>query len=273
MGPKLSGAAAEFYREHGYLAPIDALSVSEAEEFLRLLEDHERRHGPLKGQMQHRPHLLFTWVSRLIRSPNILDAVERLLGPNILAWSTGFFIKEPHDPRFVSWHQDSTYWGMDPPDILTAWLALTDSTVENGALRVVPGTHKIDQLPHRDTFAENNILSRGQEIAVDVDEGKAVTLELKPGQMSIHHVRLVHGSDPNPSAKRRIGLAIRYLPTHVRQTTGVRDSAILVRGVDAYRNFEIAREPAEDFSADARAYHALVAKARDEVAEKTPAAT
>ena len=137
----------------------------------------------------------------------------------------------------MSWHQDLTYWGLDPADIVTAWIALSESGPQNGAMRVIPGTHTSEVVPHKDTFAANNLLSRGQEISVEVDETKAVTLELEPGQMSLHHVKLIHGSEPNPSDKRRIGLAIRYIPTHVRQIAGMTDSAMLVRGADAFGHF------------------------------------
>ena len=137
----------------------------------------------------------------------------------------------------MSWHQDSTYWGLEPADIVTAWVALSDSTIENGAMRVIPGSHLQEQFPHRDTFAPDNLLSRGQEIMVDVDDRQAVTLELAAGEMSLHHVRLIHGSEPNPSGQRRIGFAIRYIPTYVRQVAGSHDTATLVRGVDRYREF------------------------------------
>ena len=108
-----------------------------------------------------------------MRHPTILDAVEDVLGPNLLVWSTSFFIKEARDPAYVSWHQDATYWGLSAPDVLTAWVAFTDATVENGAMRMVPGSHA-EQLEHRDTFAPHNLLSRGQEIAVEVDEARGV---------------------------------------------------------------------------------------------------
>ena len=165
----------------------------------------------------------------------------------------------------MSWHQDSTYWGLDPADIVTAWVALSESTAENGAMRVMPDTHKMDQVPHRDTFAEGNLLSRGQEIAVEVDESKAVMLELQPGEMSLHHVRSIHGSDPNPSGKRRIGFAIRYLPTYVRQVVGSHDSATLVRGVDEFHNFAPERRPDTDFSPAARAFHAEITGAHQQI--------
>ncbi|GGF28304.1 syringomycin biosynthesis enzyme [Aliidongia dinghuensis] len=255
---KLGPAAAERFESQGFYAPIRAISTTEAADLRAKLETHERQHGLLKGPWRHKTHLLFTWLDDLIRHPGILDAVEDILGPNLLVWGSSFFTKEAHDPSYVSWHQDSTYWGLDPADIVTAWVAFSESTAENGAMRVIPGSHKLDQLAHRDTFAEGNLLSRGQEIAVEVDEAQARMLELQPGEMSLHHVRLIHGSDPNPSEKRRIGFAIRYLPTHVRQVVGTHDSATLVRGVDAYGNFVPEERPLSDLSEAAIAFHAKV---------------
>ena len=197
----LPEAAVAHYREHGYYAPIRVMPVAEAERLRLCLEAHETAHGVLKGAMRHKSHLLFTWLDGLIRHPAILDAVEGVIGPDILCWSSTFFIKEARDPGFVSWHQDSTYWGLDPADIVTAWVALSESTAENGAMRVIPDTQKLEQVAHRDTFAANNLLTRGQEIAVDVDGSTAVMLSLEPGEMSLHHVRLIHGSDPNPFGK------------------------------------------------------------------------
>jgi non-haem Fe2+, alpha-ketoglutarate-dependent halogenase len=261
----LSADRVRHYHEQGYVAPVRVLSEARAAGIRARLEAHEAQHGPLAGAFRHKPHLLFTWLDDLIREPAILDAVEDLIGPNILVWGTSFFIKEARDPSYVSWHQDSTYWGLDPADIVTAWVALSDSTVENGAMRVIPGSHTLDQMPHRDTFADHNLLTRGQEVMVEVDPVQAAALELAPGEMSLHHVRLVHGSDPNPSAKRRIGFAIRYLPTYVRQVVGSRDSATLVRGVDAYGHFEPERRPEADLSEAARAFHAEVTNRNNQV--------
>ena len=257
MGGLPEGAVAH-YREHGYYSPIRVMPVAEAEKLRGHLEAHEAAHGALRGAMRHKSHLLFTWLDRLIRHPAILDAVESVIGPDILCRSSTFFIKEARDPGFVSWHQDSTYWGLDPADIVTAWVALSESTAENGAMRVIPDTQTLEQVAHRDTFATDNLLTRGQEIAVDVDDSKAVMLSLEPGEMSLHHVRLIHGSDPNPSARRRIGFAIRYLPTHVRQVVGTRDSATLVRGIDRFGNFEPEYAPERDLSDAAVALHAQI---------------
>lgn len=246
------------YREQGYLSPIRVLSTAEAATLRARLEDFEANAGPLAGKLRQKSHLLFTWLNDLIRHERILDAVEDILGPDILCWGTSFFIKEPRNPAFVSWHQDSTYWGLDPADIVTAWVALSDSTTENGAMRVVPQSHTMAQIPHQDTFRSDNLLSRGQEVMVDVDASGADTLTLKAGEMSLHHVRLIHGSEPNPSDQRRIGFAIRYLPTHVRQIAGSHDWATLVRGVDRHGNFELEPRPDADMSPAAQAYHAAV---------------
>ncbi len=254
----LSPEAVEQYRREGWYAPVSVLSPAEAKALRGKLEAFEAGAGGLKGPLRHKTHLLFTWLDELIRHPRILDAVEDVIGPNILCWGSSFFIKEPRNPGFVSWHQDSTYWGLDPADVITAWIAFSDSNAANGAMRVIPGTHALDQVAHRDTFNADNLLSRGQEIEVAVDERQAQMLELKAGEMSLHHVRLIHGSDPNPSDTRRIGFAIRYIPTHVRQVAGTHDSATLVRGVDSEGNFAPEQAPKSDMSAEAQAFHAEV---------------
>lgn len=254
----LSDAAVEQYRRDGYYFPIDVLSKAEVGQYRAQLEAYEARNGgPLTGELRHKPHLLFTWLNDLVRHPRILDAVEDVLGPNLLCWSTSFFIKEINDAGYVSWHQDATYWGLSSPDVCTVWIALTPANRVSGCMKFVPGSHK-EQVAHTDTFHKDNLLTRGQEIAVEVDEDKAVLAELEPGQASLHHVLLVHGSAPNRSGDRRIGFAIRYIPTHVWQIAGERDSATLVRGVDEHRYFDHEEAPDADFSPQARALHAAV---------------
>jgi len=168
--------------------------------------------------------------------------VEQILGPDLLIWSSQFFTKDPGDGGFVSWHQDSTYWGLEPNTITTAWIALTRSIPESGCMQVVPRSHLMDQLPHSDTFAEGNLLSRGQEIAVDVSEMDTIDVVLQPGEMSLHHVQLVHGSQPNRASWPRLGFVVRYIPTSVRQVGG-RTRATLVRGEDRYNHFELTAPP------------------------------
>jgi non-haem Fe2+, alpha-ketoglutarate-dependent halogenase len=233
---------------------------ADALELRHRLEAFEAQSGaPLGGDLRHKSHLLFAWLGDLVRESRIVDAVADLYGPDLLCWTTNFFIKEANNPAFVSWHQDSTYWGLSRPDVVTAWVALTPSNRANGAMEFIPDTHASDQIPHRDTFSRDNLLTRGQEVAVEVDRAKAVVIELQPGEMSLHHVRLVHGSPPNPSNDRRIGFAIRYIPTSVSQVAG-EDSATLVRGVDAYHHFEHEPRPARDMDPGFVALHKRIAE-------------
>jgi non-haem Fe2+, alpha-ketoglutarate-dependent halogenase len=256
MPKLLSPAAVEAFQRDGYFAPVRVMSAGDARRYRDALQTHEAEAGqPLQGNLRHKTHLLFTWADELVHHPKVLDVVEDVIGPDILCWTTNFFIKEANSPGFVSWHQDSTYWGLDPDDVVTAWIAFTDVTPENGYMQVIPGSHKIDQLPHVDTFHKDNLLSRGQEIAVEVDTSKAVGLALQAGEMSLHHIKVVHGSDANRTGDRRIGLAIRYIPTYVRQTK-VRDAAMLVRGTDKFHHFDYEPRPQADLDAAALAAHA-----------------
>ena len=248
------GCLAEHYRELGYYAPNYAISETEAADILSKLQAHERVHGPLKAL---KPHLLFTWLDALVRNRNILDVVETLVGPDILCWSSSFFAKEARSNKFVSWHQDGNYIGLQPNEMVTAWIALTPSNAGNGAMRVIPRTHR-KAIAHQETFVADNLLSRGQEIQADIDASTAVTLELKPGEFSLHSTLIVHGSDPNPSDGPRVGFVVRYIPTRVRQTQSDSDSALLVRGVDDFRHFAPERSPDGDFTPSVRAYHASI---------------
>jgi len=258
MPKLLSEAAVASYKRDGYYFPIDVLSAAETRQLRDRLEEHEARTGsPIQGDRRHKAHLYLTWLNDLIRHPRILDAVEDVFGPDLLCWSTSFFIKEPSDPGFVSWHQDATYWGLSSPDVMTVWVAFTPANLLNGCMKFMPGSHR-EQLEHRDTFDKDNLLSRGQEIAVKVDEAKGVAVPLEPGQASLHHVLLAHGSAPNKSGDRRIGFAIRYIPTHVKQAVGVKDSATLVRGRDLYNNFEPEPRPSADCAPEALAAHAAI---------------
>jgi ectoine hydroxylase-related dioxygenase (phytanoyl-CoA dioxygenase family) len=255
MPKSLTETQIAVYESEGYLAPVPVMSEAQARAIRAELEAIEAgMGGPLRGDIRHKAHLLFPFLADLIRHARVLDAVEDLLGPDILCWNTNFFIKEAETPSFVSWHQDSTYWGLSSPEVCTAWVALTPSQTSNGAMAVIPKSHTRDQIAHCDTFDRHNLLTRGQEIAVDVDEGEAVPLLLQPGEMSLHHVRLVHGSPPNPSADRRIGFAIRYIPTRLRQLEG-EDSATLVRGVDRFHHFELEPRPERDMQDDMLALH------------------
>ena len=253
MTTSLTQFQIDAYQRDGILFPFRALSESEAAEALRKFEQ-AREEGYLNREQNLKSHMLAPWLDEIARHPAILDAVEGVIGPNILCWGSGFFAKKPRNDSFVSWHQDSTYWDLSSPEVVTAWVAFTPSTPENGNMQVVPGTHTRDQVPHRDTFAPNNMLSRGQEVAVEVDPQDVLDVTLAPGEFSLHHVRIFHGSEGNRSDISRIGYAIRYIPTHVRQLGG-RTTASLVRGVDDYHYFDEEPQPTADFSAEALAAH------------------
>jgi non-heme Fe2+,alpha-ketoglutarate-dependent halogenase len=252
LSTRLSGAQVASYRERGILHPLPALAPEHAH---ALAERYLSNAEPITGRSNQKPHLLYPWLDAVVRDARILDAVESVLGPNLWCWSAQFFAKPAMDAAYVSWHQDATYWGLSSPDVITAWVALTPSTRESGCMQVVPGTHQ-RQVAHEDRFDDANLLSRGQEVAVKVDPASVVDVELQPGEMSLHHVLLFHGSEPNRSARPRIGFAIRYIPTHVRQLSPIRDSALLVRGRDDHGHFDAETSPTADRDAAAVARHA-----------------
>jgi non-heme Fe2+,alpha-ketoglutarate-dependent halogenase len=206
--------------------------------------------------VRSKSHLLFTWMDALVRHPKVLDAVESVIGPNILIYHLTSWLKEPNDPARVSWHQDGTYFGLDPSEQITAWIALTDSTPEMGCIKLLPGSHTIGQQPHKDAVAPDNMLSRGQTIDRELDYARSVMMPLRAGQISLHHTHLVHASEPNRSDERRIGIGVSYIPTHCRLVNDVRVTAALVRGHDAYGHFDLEPRPTGDFDAAAQIAHA-----------------
>ncbi|MBM3532538.1 MAG: phytanoyl-CoA dioxygenase family protein [Alphaproteobacteria bacterium] len=244
------------YQRDGYLFPFDVLDADEVAEARWQLEVIEARlGGPLPRSLIAMPNIYAPFVDEIIRSPKILDPVESLLGPDILCWESAFLTKEPHAKSFFSWHQDAKYWGLEPYEVLTAWVALSPATRESGCMEVMTGSHIGELSPHRDTWGKDNMLSRGQEMEVAVDPARCVAMPLKPGQMSLHHVKIAHGSGPNTTDDRRIGLVIRYVPAHVRQTTGKRDTAALVRGENRYGNFDLQPRAVGNFTDEALAVH------------------
>jgi hypothetical protein len=209
------------YHRQGFVSPINVMSEDEAQHYAQRLEVAESRYPQeLNAENRNNLHLAFRFLDELVHHPIILDAVEDLIGPDFGLWGTVLFVKEPQTSHFVSWHQDATYAGLSPHNYVTPWLALTPSNLETGCMSMIPGSHFGDVQPHLETFDEDNILTRGQEIQ-DVDESVAVDLILKPGQMSIHHARVIHGSQPNRSQQRRVGFAMQpYVPAGGRQMLG-----------------------------------------------------
>lgn len=230
------GDVAPTFREQGYVSGIPVFAAAEVADLRARIEALEADHAAGAGGhdlaqfFRVNGHLVIPLLADLARTPSILDAVEQVLGPNLLAWSVELFIKEPRSTKTVSWHQDITYWGMgETDDEVTAWVALSDVSVEAGCMRFIPGSHKGGIVDHQDTFGEDNLLSRGQTIA-GIDETQARHGPLKPGEMSLHHGRCFHASGANGSDDRRIGLAIRYVTPEVRDHAPGRDWAMPVRG-------------------------------------------
>ena len=257
---KLTAAQVKHFETSGYVFPIAVLSSEEVASYQRCLEEFLGRVGlPLDPSMRHKPHLFLKWASDLVRHPSILDAVEDILGSHLLVWRSTFFIKQAHDPHYFPWHQDSAYWGFNSDAIVTAWIALTPSTRDNGCVRVLPGTHLQPELPHTIHFDGNNSLVRGQAVTVEVPDDRATNIELEAGDISLHHVRLLHGSLGNRSDGLRVGLAVRYIAPHVRPR-GPRQSGTLVRGVDNHGYFDHEPLPRYDDDPVAVEWHARSAR-------------
>ncbi len=252
------------YRERGYHFPLRAFDEAETANLGRCFQAYwDQNKQRLESKLPRErlvvlmeTHLFLRWVYEVASHPRVLDAVESVLGPNVMVWGTHWFPKFPHDKAYVSWHQDATYWGLNPPNVTTAWIALSASTPQMGCMRVVPGTHNTPNLPQRETYALDNMLSRGQEIAVEVDEAHAVSMALQPGEFSLHHVGIVHGSGPNDSDNPRIGLAVRYISPDVVQKGSERELVMLVRGKDEYGHFDIADPPDRDLAYGESPIHA-----------------
>lgn len=246
----LSEEQIEQYRQVGYVSPVAALTSAEAASVRDRLETYEAERGrPVDAAERSKAHLAFKFADEIVHDSRILDAVEDLIGPNILCWNSIFWIKEAHSPNYVGWHQDLTYWGLDNPELVTVWLALSPASVESGCMQVLPGSH-LELLEHDETYQADNMLTRGQELKIDLNERTAAAMTLEPGQVSLHNVRCAHGSGPNSTDDRRIGLSMHFMPTHTRQLLVEWDSATLVRGVDEFGHFEHAPRPSRDFDPD-----------------------
>ena len=250
---RLSDAQVASYWENGYLFPMPAVSAEKAAGWRRELEALEAKYAdgglplPVAQYLRVNTYCVVPLAMRIAADPGVLDVVEGILGPDLMAWSVEFFIEEAKSDKIVSWHQDRTYWGLgETNDQLTAWIALSPATLESGCMKFVPGTHKNPIVPHNDTFAADNLLSRGQEVAVEVKEEDAVAIEIQPGQMSLHHGLIFHGSGPNLSDDRRIACVARYVNPNARQHVAERDFAVLARGADragAFTHFVPPHEP------------------------------
>jgi non-haem Fe2+, alpha-ketoglutarate-dependent halogenase len=235
----------EQYERNGIVFPMSVLSPEEVSQFRSAFELLEARLG---GRPTHRqliqPHLCYRWAYDLATHPAILDVAEALIGPDILVHSTSIFPKYPREPDHILWHQDGYYWGLSSPRLISAWVALTNSNIENGCMRVVTGTHQKKVLPHTMSSRDKNT-RLSLEVAVSVDETRAVDVVLNAGEMSLHHPYIIHGSNPNQTDSKRIGFAIRFIASDVKQSL-IHHAVILARGHDDYNHFALLKEPPTD---------------------------
>ena len=233
----------DHYKNKGYVSPINALSSSEAKEIRDEIEKIEKDWpGSLEGINRNYVHLISPVLNKICLNKNILDAVESIIGRNILICGTTLFIKNPNEKGFVSYHQDAKYIGLEPHNWVTAWIAVTDSNEKNGCMRMLSGSHKDNLKHHEQKFDKNNLLTRGQTIT-DVPIDKTDPVILKAGQMSLHHPTIVHGSGLNSSNDRRIGFVIQsYIGTDVKQVIG-KMYVQKARGEDEYKYHQYSKIP------------------------------
>ena len=249
--------ASDYWRD-GYQFPIKVVDEAQVTNWRSTLEALEAKwldNGlplPLNTYKRVNAQIVMPLAYEIGMNDAILDAVENVLGPDIMLYSVEFLIKEPHTKHVVTMHQDLAYWGMgDMDNILTAWLALSDATVQSGCMDFVQGSHKSEILAHEDSFDEHNLLSRGQEIVVNVAPEDRVAVELPAGSMSLHHGLTIHGSGPNSTDDRRIGVAIRYISSKMTKAGDGLDYAIPARGTYDENSFTPYAPPKSDFDVDA----------------------
>ena len=241
----LTAKQLEHYKNKGYVSPVNALTSSEAKEIRDEIEKIEKNWpSALEGINRNYIHLISPIFNKVCLNKNILDAVQSIIGKNILICGTTLFIKNPNEKGFVSFHQDAKYIGLEPHNWVTVWLAVTDANEQNGCMRMWPGSHKENLKTHEEKFDENNLLTRGQTIT-NVSLNKTDTIILKAGQISLHHPTIVHGSGLNHSNDRRIGFVIQsYIGDNVDQVIG-KMYVQRARGEDKYKHHEYSKIPLE----------------------------
>lgn len=254
MPKLLSDADIANYEKDGFHFPVRVVPSDRTSYYQECVTKMRAKlGGPITKAHAQKSNLLFKWVDELVHEPALLDAVEDIIGPDILLWSTEFFFKDPGDKKFVSWHQDDTYWHLEPAIEVTAWIAVSDVPEEAGPVRFIRGSHVAPRYNIVNTPNSDNMLQSGQ-VAQGVDEQEAVSAVLKAGEASFHHTRTLHASRPNVAPFARIGVAARFIPAHVRQLN-TRESAMLMRGVDRHGYFDLEPRPTADMDEAAIAAH------------------
>ena len=241
--PKLSSNQLQEYNDNGYVAPIEVLTKNQAFEIRKEIEKIETKWpDELKGAGRNYVHMISPLLDEVCHNSKILDAVESIIGKNILICGTTLFIKNPYEKGFVSFHQDATYIGLEPHNWVTAWLAITDANEENGCMRMWSGSHKDNIKHHEQKYDEGNLLTRGQTVE-NVPLDKTTPLVLKAGQMSLHHPTIVHGSGLNKSNDRRIGFVVQsYIGSNVDQVLG-KMYVQQARGDDTFKYHQHTKRP------------------------------
>lgn len=268
MPKALSTEQVAQYHRDGYVSPVRIVADDEAVKFRQQMEDAEAA-GDLRGIGQTKFYLRFPWVHKMATHPALLDAVEDLIGPNIMLYHNTVWFKEGGDGAYVSFHQDNTYFGHDPCEVLTAWMAITPATIESGCMQFLPGTQKLGQLDLKaPDIHGSNMLSSGQNVDLDTSTIEPFPVELRAGECSIHHAFLVHGSLPNNAPDRRLGITFIYHPPQLGQLGKCRTSALLVRGEDPYGNFDHEQAPnADDMTGNIARHETAVSAYRAKVRE------
>lgn len=267
----LSPEQVQCFKDKGYVYPVRVMSADRAAGYRARLEAFERSQGaPIKGDQRTKSYLLFSWANEIMRDPTVLDAVEDLYGPDLLVYTSATWIKEPNTGSFVSWHQDATYFGLEPLDNVTVWLALSRADSQAGCMRVLPGSHKLGQLPIRMEPVKDNLLSSGQTVVHRFNEADTIEMPLEPGEMSMHHTCTIHGSPGNRGTDRRIGVSMHFMPAYVRPIQRLIDekrfcSVTLVRGRSHHDLFPLEAAPIHDADENARAAHAAGVKSYREM--------
>ncbi len=239
----LSSNQLKQYENEGFISPMNIFSKIKAKEIRNEIEFIENKIPlELEKSGRYNAHLISPLLDEVTHNSKILDAVQSIIGKNILVCGTTLFIKNPNEKGFVSYHQDAKYIGLEPYNWVTAWVAITDSNEKNGCMRMWSGSHKDDLKDHDQKFNEGNLLTRGQTVK-NIPKEKTTPLILKAGQMSLHHPLVVHGSDLNRTNDRRIGFVIQsYIGTNVKQVLG-KNSVQLARGIDEFNYHKKIRRP------------------------------
>ncbi len=223
------------YQRDGFVSPVSLFPYDEAFAARQRMEKIEAEHGAL--HYLSKVHTLMDFVADIATAPNVLDAAEAILGPDILLYDCTFIVKEPKSQAHVSWHQDLTYWGLSNDEQVSMWLALSPASEISGCMRMIPGSHLSGRQDHSDLSDEANVLHRGQTV-LGVNEEGAVHCPLQPGEASFHHGWTLHASMPNNSEDRRIGLNVQFISPSAKQTLNPHATATLVRGNDHYGHYQ-----------------------------------